>query len=350
VVGAYCDDLVREGWLVDPVVYAPAAPDLRGVHTVGGDYREDELERAMARPRLVGDVVDTWARLAGGRRTVCFAVSIAHSEMIVAAFRKAGVPAEHLDGSTPRTLRDATLTRLRSGYTKLVSNCMVLTEGWDLPALEVAIVARPTASLNLHLQMLGRIMRAADGKAGSVVLDHAGNYGRHGLVTQRLTYSLEDRVRPDRPGEAPTKTCPECSMVVPAGTYECPGCGHQWARPPMPEHAAGDLEQVHGGDLKRPPLETQQAAWESIEARRVALGYREGWSQHVFRARFGFHPVVMQNRVIDQEAATPDDHVLVLRTFQDRAKQHGYKPGWAAHRYKEVFGRWPDPETKEAAQ
>ena len=88
-------------------------------------------------------------------------MDIAHSQAITQAFKEAGVSAEHLDGNTSRDDRDAILHRLRDGKTLVVSNCMVLTEGWDLPALECAILARPTASLNLHLQMIGRVMRAA---------------------------------------------------------------------------------------------------------------------------------------------------------------------------------------------
>ena len=115
-----------------------------------GDYAVGELATRTNTPEQNADVVKTWLEKSAGRRTVAFAVDVAHSQAIVAAFQAAGVAAEHLDGATPRAEREAILGRLRAGTTHIVSNCMVLTEGWDLPALETAVIARPTASLNLH--------------------------------------------------------------------------------------------------------------------------------------------------------------------------------------------------------
>lgn len=173
VVGAYVDDLIAEGWLVEPVVYAPADPDLTGIKIRHGEYEQGAIAERMRKPQVIGDVVETWRRHSirpdgALRRTIVFAVNVQHSEQIVAAFRDARVPAEHLDGKTPKRQRDAILHRLAVGYTAVVSQCEVLTEGWDLPALEIGVIARPTASLCLHLQVCGRVMRAAPEKAGCI--------------------------------------------------------------------------------------------------------------------------------------------------------------------------------------
>src|SRR5690606_28472645 len=98
------------------------------------------------------------------KRTVVFAVSVAHSQEIAARFRAAGVRAEHVDGTTPAREREAILARVRSGETTVVCNCALLTEGVDIPALECAVVARPTLSLSLHLQTIGRVLRPFKGK------------------------------------------------------------------------------------------------------------------------------------------------------------------------------------------
>jgi superfamily II DNA or RNA helicase len=200
VVAAWPDELCTDGVLHKPRIWASKAPDLRGVRVVAGDYNLGALAQRSNTAELNADIVETWRKRAAGRRTVAFAVDIAHSMAITKAFQDVGVPAEHLDGGTSRDNRDAILERLRQGKTQVVSNCMVLTEGWDLPALACAILARPTASLNLHLQMIGRVMRACEGKDGAIVLDHAGNHHVHGLVTRRLNYTLSDeKVGSDEP-------------------------------------------------------------------------------------------------------------------------------------------------------
>lgn len=348
VVACYPDELCQDGTLVEPIVYAPATPDLSGVKVVHGEFREGDVFAAMSKTKITGDIVKTWFQrgCSGGtaKRTVCFAVNVAHSNKIVEAFKEAGVRAEHLDGGTCRTMRDAILHRLKIGYTHVVSQCMVLTEGWDLPALEVAIIARPTASLCLHLQMLGRVMRSAPEKLGAIVLDHAGNHLRHGTVIQRLDYSLEDDVHPkarDKDPEAsPGRRCPDCYLLVDPGTPECPECGHQF-KPSLPEERPGELVAFSDAARLRPSIEAQRAAWESLEWRRKRFGYREGWSFHRFVAMFGFKPLVVDSQLVEASTATPDQKRRAYEQLLFVAESKGYKPGWAGYQFKAMFGQWP---------
>lgn len=345
VVGAYPDELCDDGTLVDPVVYAPASPDLTGVRKVHGDFNMRDVGERMRKPRLVGDIVSTWQQRAAGKRTVVYATSVEHSRQIEAAFKAAGVRVEHLDGSTPKALRDAILFRLREAYTTVVCNVQVLEEGWDLPALDCAIVARPTASLCLHLQMIGRIMRAAEGKAGAVVLDHAGNHLRHGPVTQRLDYTLADRAgdaERECAGGSIMKRCPKCFLVVRRAAAECPECAHRFVGREV-EHVAGELVPYEAGAVTatRPPLAAQQATWNSLEAQRSALGYREDWTFLRFRDRFGFRPLVWQGAVCDPATVGPAVKVAVFRNLEAAGERAGHKSGWASHCYREIFGGWP---------
>src|SRR5262245_21258568 len=121
-------DLIEQGgWLVKSrVYYAPVTPNLRGVHVRHGDYVENELAARMDNPKLVGDMVTHWHKFGERRKTVAFAVNVAHCQHLCNVFVRAGVRAEHLDGSTPDDERDAILARLASGETELVCNCMVL--------------------------------------------------------------------------------------------------------------------------------------------------------------------------------------------------------------------------------
>lgn len=310
IVAAHADELIADGTLVAPRIYAPPGPDMGGVAIRRGDFVPRELALRADTPKLVGDIVETWQRLARGLRTVVFAVNVAHSQHIVEAFRAVGVAAEHLDGSVSKPQRDATLHRLRVGYTTVVSNCQVLTEGWDLPALECGILARPTASLGLYLQMIGRVMRTAYGKDGAIILDHAGNVERltpAGPFAERLSYSLDDEpvrtVARDGAAAPPMKRCPECLLMAPAGALRC-DCGAEFRaqRAALPRTAEGELVEY----VQRPrvPFAEQLQVWQEIQEVRARRGYRDGWAAHRFRERFGHWPTTIGDRLIDMSTAT----------------------------------------------
>ena len=341
VVAAWPDELCDAGVLHRPKVWASKSPDLRGVKMIAGDYSTGALATRANTCELNGDLVQTWHKRAAGKRTVLFAVDVPHSKAITHAFREAGVAAEHLDGSTPPEMRDAILERLRTGQTLVVSNCMVLTEGWDLPALECAILARPTASLNLHLQMIGRVMRACDGKQGAIVLDHAGNHHVHGLVTRRLTYTLSgERVGHTEP--LGLRRCRQCGLFFELYIYACPECG--WT-PSQSEVKPRELPAVTGpGELAEfddESFDYRRQVWNAIEAERQAMNYREGWSFHRFEERFGVKPVVVEGELVDPHHATIEQKRVVFERLTQLADARGFKPGWASHRFRELFGCWP---------
>lgn len=344
IVAAYPADLCNDGTLVEPIVYAPAVPDLSGIHIEHGEYNLRESSDRMRKPKLVGDLVSTWRLRADGRRTVVYALTIEHSKQIEAAFLADGVKIEHLDGGTPKAQRDAILHRLRIDYTTIVTNVQVLDEGWDLPELECAIDAAPTASLQRHLQRVGRIMRSAEGKGGAVVLDHAGNHLRHGPVTQRIDYSLADSIAGAgrNGGGSPLKRCPACYLVVKVGSSECPECGHRFVGREI-EHVDGELVRFGAPppERPRPGIADQQRAWDVLESQRLARGYREGWSFFRFEERFNFRPLVHNGVVCDPATVGRDVKLAIYENFEKAARERGLKHGWAAHRYREIFGVWP---------
>ena len=225
-------ELIEQGYLVRMRVYAPVDPDLKGVRTVAGDYVENQLAERMDRPQLIGDLVTHWHKFGERRKTVAFATSVGHSVHIRDEFVKSGVRAEHIDGSTPKAERDASLARLASGDIDLVTNCMVLSEGWDLPEVACCILARPTKKMGLYRQMIGRVLRPADSKPDAIVLDHSGAVFRHGFVEDRVEWSLD----PDKKAVAPRHRercthpssrlveCSQCGVVGTAGE-PCWNCG-----------------------------------------------------------------------------------------------------------------------------
>jgi DNA repair protein RadD len=182
IEGPQVAELIERKYLVPTIYYAPAEPDLRGVETRQGDYAVGQLSDRMNRDDLIGDIVSNWHKLGQRRKTLVFCVDVAHSVHVKDEFLKSGVRAEHVDGSTPKPDRDAALTRLASGETELISNCIVLTEGFDLPAIGCIVLARPTKQLGLFRQMAGRGLRPAPGKSNLILVDHSGAVYRHGLL------------------------------------------------------------------------------------------------------------------------------------------------------------------------
>ena len=191
--------LIDLDFLVGTRVYAPSTPDLTEVRVERGDYVESQLAERVNTDQLVGDIVEHWHRLAAPRKTVVFATGVAHSIHIRDEFRRSGVLAEHIDGKTPAEERDAILARLSRGEIDLVTNCMVLTEGWDQPDVSCIVLARPTKHMGLYRQMIGRVLRPAPGKDYALVLDHAGATWQHGLVEEPVTWTLNQDRRAENP-------------------------------------------------------------------------------------------------------------------------------------------------------
>jgi superfamily II DNA or RNA helicase len=289
-------ELIKLGFLVPTRVWAPSSPDLRGVRVRNGDYAENELAARMDQAKLVGDIVSHWHRHANRRKTIVFASSVEHSIHIQQEFVKSSVNAAHIDGTTPKIERDAILKRLSAGDLEVVTNCMVLTEGWDQPDVAVCILARPTKSLGLFRQMVGRVLRPFPGKDHALVLDHAGAVFQHGLVEDEVSWTLrEDRKAAPAPSkrlsshEAKLCECSQCGCMR-AGGEPCPNCGFMPSR-------IGNYQAFIDDDLE------------------LVNGKRQD-NSHERKRQW---------------------HAMLIGIAQER----GYKPGWAAYKFKEKFGDWP---------
>lgn len=279
--------LIAEGHLVEPRVFTVPTdelPDLSSVRVSRGDYDVSALSQAVDSKALVGNIVEHWLRHAKGVRTIAFAVSVAHSQHIAEEFRNAGIAAEHLDGSTATEERDAVLNRLKSGETEIVSNCGILCEGFDLPAVKCAILARPTRSTGLYLQQAGRILRPWNNQQ-AIILDHGGCALEHGLPHDDRVFSLEGKKKKtkEKTGNL-VRVCPECQAIVPLATTICPECGTTLIKEKKElEHKDGDLVEVNSEDLKQIELQRLKA----IAAQR---GYKPGWVYYRYKEKYGEAP------------------------------------------------------------
>lgn len=180
-------ELVDSGYLVAPQCMGPSQESvaqlkaaLARVKQRAGDYADDQLAEAMDSPSLVGDIVSHWQEWGVGQKTIVFAAGIDHSKHIIQQFQSAGIAAAHLDGTMSLPEREGILKAWRGAEINVVSNCQILTEGFDFPELSCCILARPTKSVALYLQMVGRVLRTSPGKSGAIILDHAGNVVEHG--------------------------------------------------------------------------------------------------------------------------------------------------------------------------
>lgn len=288
VSGPQVAELVRQGYLVRPVTYAPPSKaDLASLRLRAGEYRVDDADKVLNQTAPIEEIVTSWQRHAAGRITVGFGCTVEHAEHLAAAFCAHGIPAAALDGTTPAPERAAILAKLARRELLVVFNCLVLTEGWDLPACSAVILARPTASRCLWRQMIGRGLRSAEGKSDCVILDHVGSVHRFGMPEDDDTYDLEGD------GEHvvnAVKTCPHCDAVLQEPTV-CAECG--WIAPEpkvvgeriVLVRKAVELEQarVLSADDRR------QLYWDWLKTAR-ARGYSDGWAAHRYRERFGTYP------------------------------------------------------------
>ena len=228
VSGPQVRELQSENWLCPARVIAPPEESqiVGGKVDLTGDYSETGIEQANnERPDiLTAGALRFWQEHGDNRQTVIYAVSVRHAQNLVAVFYKAGIPARLLLSDTPSSAREWLLEQFKTGNIRVLINVAVATEGFDLPDAACIMLTRPTMSLSLYLQMVGRGLRPKPGNGDCVVLDLAGNCQRHGLPEQERQWSLAPRGRQDEEGGPLVVRCPNCEGLSPAASHYCIHC------------------------------------------------------------------------------------------------------------------------------
>ena len=291
IVGPSIARLIDDGWLAPVTVFTPPrSPDLTKVSIRAGDYAIDQLSGVMSKGIIVDGAVTEYERLCPESPALAFGVDIAHSKLVAAAFQRRNWRAAHVDGQTPRDERRRLIAALDDGRIDILCNCGLISEGLDVPGVECAILLRPTKSLALYLQMVGRALRP--GKDLAYVLDHAGNVLMHGLPTARRRWSLHGKQQDDS-GAARLFRCPACGAINDRAAAECEHCGaelHQ-QRPPRVE--------VKGRQL----AEAVEVPVDDADLAHMTFKHQMRW------------------------AADRDGHFLLDR-LERIARVRGCKPGW----------------------
>lgn len=289
IIGVSTKWLIANNCLAPYDYYAPSIVDLSGAKISRGEFDTSSVEKLVLKKAVFGDVVSYYKKLADGKQAICYCTSIRHSIEMAAAFCSAGIEAEHIDGSTPKAERDEIVRKFKNGALDILCNVDLISEGFDVPDCECAILLRPTQSLTLYIQQAMRCMRYRPGKR-AIIIDHVGNYARHGLPDddRQWTLAKKDHSQKMEKSEADDDTvtqCPTCFLTFHTRDENgdivriCPYCG---AEIPVKE---------------RKEIEQKEAALEKIE------GFCIDYS--------------------DPDSCKSYNELLLY------AKKHGYKPGWA---------------------
>lgn len=295
--GPAVSELIERGFLAKPRVFAPpVGADFSNLRKKYGDYVGAEAAEAMDKPMITGCAVTHYKKLAHNIPAIAFCASVAHAEHVAEQFRANGYNAASVDGTLDATVRKQRIADLGNGNLQVLTSCDIISEGTDIPIVGAAILLRPTASVGLYLQQVGRALRIYPGKTHAVILDHVGNTMRHGMIDEEREWSLEG----DRQGkkakkeddDIKTKQCEQCYTVhLPAPV--CPECGYVY------KIIARKIDQADGELVE---LDTKRLADIEKERERMFARREEGQCR-------------------------------TLADFQALAKQRGYAAGWAHHRY-----------------
>lgn len=291
VIPCTISDLIDAGYLSKFTAFAPDVPDLSKVKIKAGEFAEDQLAELMGDAKLMGNVVATWLEKGEGRPTLVFGVDRAHAGKLAQEFEAAGVAAAYVDGLTDSIERHRIGRKFRAGEVRVICSVRTMTTGVDLPVSCICDCA-PTRSPSLHVQKIGRGLRVNPGTEDLIVLDHAGNSLRLGLVTDIHQDTL-DKTKPGEKqkvekAEKLPKPCSKCEALFQGKT--CPACGHE--RKPFSNIAAadGELVEITGRKRSVATMAEKQRFWSMALWLDNARGKGGKLAKGLYKGRFDVWP------------------------------------------------------------
>lgn len=295
VIGPSARELIDIGALCDYRLFAPSTVDMSGCHILAGDFKQDEMNAAVDKPRITGDAVEHYRKHLNGAPTIVFCASVAHAEHVAEAFKAEGYAASSVDGKMEKLQRRRVIGDFSDGKLNIMTSCSLVSEGLDIPGIHGCILLRPTASLALYIQQVGRAMRTAPGKERAIILDHTGNCGRHGLPCADREWTLEGRKKGTKapPEASMSRECGICFTRFNLNLYRCPECNAPVAqRVREIEQIDGELTEVDKEEVRKlgSPAKLEQGRAKSLkelEELAAKRGYKPGWAKHIWEARNG---------------------------------------------------------------
>jgi len=273
-----CKWLIKNNFLAPYKYFAPELVDFSKLKTKRGEFVVGEVDELINQKVICGNAIAHYKKICDGKKAICYCASIAHSQRMAEEFNEVGIPAIHIDGETPKNQRKEAIDKFRNGEIKILCNVDLISEGFDVPDCEVAILLRPTQSLTLFIQQSMRCMRYQPGKT-AIILDHVGNNKRHGLPDADRVWTLDGIDKKDKKAsEVKIRQCPECYFTF-ESTSICPNCGcqsGQGERSPLKE-VDGDLKEITGIVIDYSEPEDCKTYKELQELGR-RRGYKPGWA------------------------------------------------------------------------
>lgn len=294
VVGVNAKWLINNHYLAPYDYYAPSIVDLTEVKTVRGEFDTKSVEKVMLKRAIFGDVIANYKKLADGKQAICYCASIRHSLAMAEAFNAAGITARHIDGETPKDERDRVIEMFRSDQIDILCNVDLISEGFDVPDCECAILLRPTKSLTLYIQQSMRCMRYKEGKQ-AIIIDHVGNYARFGLPDADRQWTLEGRPKQKKDtkkdeGES-IHLCKNCfrvflDIINGKKASACPFCGYVLpkSKREVKEEKQAVLQKIEGFVLSYDSPD-QCNTYQELIAYAKRKGYKPGWAYYQAKSK-----------------------------------------------------------------
>jgi superfamily II DNA or RNA helicase len=359
VLGPSSQQLTEAGFLASAKVLAPPGFDTSGLRKRMGDF--DQKQAAQRVNTIMGDCVGHYRKHLPDQTAIAFCCSVAHAEAVADLFKSAGIAAASIDGTMSNDCRQDLLQRLGSGKIKVLASCALIGEGVDVPSVGGCILLRPTESVGLHLQMIGRCLRPLDGKR-AVVLDHVGNTLRLGHHLEDRQWSLDGIKKRDGNLAPSVKVCPVCFATSPSAAQVCEECGSIFPAPERHElkQVDGELQEIttmqnyakdlHGQTLQigdrvlmqaypgeyfyfcgfvekdnniiRVCKKESHSRLKFTNEEIISLQFQHSDPLFIFNT---FAPMVQLSRKARLDQGTAQS----LEDLRELAKRRGYKPGWA---------------------
>lgn len=290
--GIDADTLIGRGLIAPYDMYAPKLNiDLKSVHMSGADFNNEEVGDVMMDKKIYGDIIKYYHQLADGKQALAYCVNIKHSKEICQLFNDNGIPACHMDASTPEAQRELLMDEYRSGKYKVLCNCNLISEGLTLPECECCMLLRPTQSETLYIQQACRCLTPLPGKR-SIIIDFVGNCYAHGMPTEPRTYTLQpSKIRnSSREPDVIVRMCKNCLLVYSGGDRICPYCGFDNGKTKKQIEIEEKAELERVTELKRKQAR-REVGMARTEAELIAIGKRRGMKNPAYWAK-----MVLQGR------------------------------------------------------
>ena len=293
VNGPPAASLIEAGHLSDYTAYSlPSALDMTGARKTAGDWNKRDIAERVAKAMITGDAVKHYRRICPGAPAIAFCPSVAHAAATAEAFRADGWRSESIDGTLSGPVRQRRIEALGNGGLHVLTSCEIVSEGTDIPVVTAAILLRPTQSMGLYLQQVGRCMRPAPGKEQAIILDHVGNVLRHGFPDDERVWSLDGAPQGRDAEPVPDiRVCGFCcASFRPAPA--CPICGTPYVLKVREiRQEAGELQKIEASDKERIRMERKG------ELRRART--REELIEYARKRNFGGGDAVKQRSYAD---------------------------------------------------